>query len=145
MTVRLTVLLAVLVAVAGCQTSVEVNVAADENLNYYGGGPQSLDLYFMRVNDLARFQGANAAFMGQTAEKAVPGGISIGRYNVKPSEVRKIELGKQVDGYDHLGLYAGYRDPLNGTTAILRSVEIPSGGKILLRLGPRGIVEFAAD
>jgi predicted component of type VI protein secretion system len=125
---------------------VSMKVVAGTDLNNYSGGPQSLDLYFARVNEPMTYEGSDISELRVTKDVNIPGGRHIKRFTVAPGETVTIELGAMV--YEHfksIGVFAAYGAPAEESGAQVRSVEIPSSGKLQLLLGANSIVKLVED
>ncbi len=152
-TLTIGAILATLALSAGCglvgydpADPVTVKVVAPDDLNNYSGGAQSLDLYFARVNQPMTYEGSDISELRVTKEVTVPGGRSIKRFNVAPKETITVELGPMVyEQFKSIGVFAAYGAPAGETGAQVRSVEIPSSGKIVLLLGANSIEKLAEN
>lgn len=125
---------------------VYVKVIADPGLNTYGGGPQSLDLYLAQVQEQQTFESADISDLRKSKVTTVPGGRSIRRVEIAPGETRSINLGPMTyDTYTHIGAFAAYGEPSSEPLSQVRAAEIPSSGRLMLKLGPNSVVQFVED
>ena len=125
---------------------VTVKVVAPEDLNSYSGGAQKLDLYFSRVSEALTYEGSDVGEFRVTKSVTVPGGRSINRFTVSPDESVPVQLGKMIyEQYTHVVVFAAYGAPSGESGSQVRAAEIPPSGKLVLVLGPNGIVKFEED
>ena len=125
---------------------VTVKVVAPDDLNNSSGGSQSLDIYFARVNQPMTYEGSDISELRITKEMTVPGGRSIKRFTVAPKETVIVELGPMVyEQFTSVGVFAAYGAPAGETGSQVRSVEIPSSGKLVLLLGANSIEKLVED
>ncbi len=125
---------------------VSVEVIATEDVNADSSGGRSLDLYFARVNQALTYEGSDISELRVTKELTVPGGRSIKRFTVAPNEKVTVELGPMVyEQFTHIGVFAAFGTPAGESGSQVRAVEIPSSGKIVLKVGSNSILEFAEN
>lgn len=154
---RATLLIAVVVLAmafsAGCSAlpggydpadPVSVKVIATGDVNADSSGGRSLDLYFARVSEPLTYEGSDISELRITKELTVPGGRSIKRFTVAPNEEVTVELGSMVyEQFTHIGVFAAYGTPAGESGSQIRAVEIPSDGKLVLKVGSNSILQFA--
>jgi len=125
---------------------VSVEVIATEDANEDSSGGRSLDLYFARVNQAMTYEGSDISELRVTKELTVPGGRSIKRFTVAPGEKVTVELGPMVyEQFTHIGVFAAFGTPAGESGSQVRAVEIPSDGKIVLKVGANSILQFAEN
>jgi len=125
---------------------VYLQVVADPALNTYGGGAQSLDLYLAQVQEQLTYEGADISDLRKAKQTSVPGGRSIRRIEIAPGETRSVNLGPMTyDHFTHIGAFAAYGQPSGEPLSQVRAAEIPSSGRLVLKLGPNSILQFIED
>lgn len=125
------------------KVTIQVSTGTDLNTYLEGSkaGAHQLDLYVFKVDDPAAFLANEPSRLRVTDQGVVPGGQSIGRYEVQPGESPLIDLGVMgIERWTHIGVYAAYGSPANTGDAVKVALELPGDCACVLTLGANAIV-----